>query len=307
MSFTLEVIDELMQTEPSKTCCRKAMLFGLFCCARLDTAQKNRIIAEFKSEQIAELASKILQKQFSAQSEITPTARAGRKFFSLCVSSKALSSFILSLDSGQQERPIHELVGYRCQECAHSFLRGVFIACGTLNDPRKSYHLEMSFCAEQRARLIANTLDSIVPSPKLIKRDSRTCVYYKSNEAIFDLLNYIGGGHSGFLMTNTYIERDIRNAENRATNCVASNISKSVDASMKQIEAINSLIESGKFVSLPEELRYTAQLRIDNPSASLFELSHLHEPPISKSGLNRRLTRLLEEAEEAEEAKRRND
>ena len=100
-------------------------------------------------------------------------------------------------------------------------------------------------------------------------------------------------------MTNTYIERDIRNAENRATNCVASNISKSVDAAMKQIEAINSLIESGKFVSLPEELRYTAQLRVDNPSASLFELSHLHEPPISKSGLNRRLTKLLEEAEEA--------
>lgn len=299
MSFTLEVIDELMTTEPSKTCCRKAMLFGLFCCAHLDISQKNKIIAEFKSEPVAELASKILLKQFSAQAEITPTVRAGRKLFSLSASSKALSAFVLSIDNEHEEHSIHELVGYRCQECAHSFLRGVFIACGTLNDPRKSYHLEMSFCSEQRARLIANTLDPIVPSPKLIKRDKRTCVYYKSNESIFDFLNYIGGGQSGFLMTNTYIERDIRNAENRATNCVASNISRSVDASMKQIEAINSLIESGKFVSLPEELRYTAQLRIDNPSASLFELSHLHEPPISKSGLNRRLTRLLEEAQES--------
>jgi DNA-binding protein WhiA len=300
MSFTLEVIDELIQTEPSKTCCRKAMLFGLFCCARLDPSQKNKIIAEFKSEPIAMLASKILSKQFSAPSEIAQTARAGRKFFTLTASSRALASFLLSIDSEQEERHIHELVGYRCQECAHSFMRGVFIACGTLNDPRKSYHLEIALCSAPRARLIASTLEPTVPSPKLVQRDKRTCVYYKSNESIFDLLNYIGGGQSRFLMTNTYIERDIRNAENRATNCVASNISKSVDAAMKQIEAINSLIESGKFVSLPEELRYTAQLRIDNPSASLFELSHLHEPPISKSGLNRRLTKLLEEAQEAE-------
>ena len=302
MSFTLDVIEELIQTEPPKTCCRKAMLFGLFCCARIDPLQKNKIIAEFKSEQIALLASKILSKQFSAPSEIVQTARAGRKFFTLTATSKALASFLLSIDSGQEERHLHELVGYRCQECSHCFLRGVFIACGTLNDPRKSYHLELAFSSEQRAHLIANALAPLVPSPKLVQRDKRTCVYYKSNEAIFDLLNYIGGGQSRFLMTNTYIERDIRNAENRATNCVASNISKSVDAAMKQIEAINSLIDCGKFVSLPEELRYTAQLRIDNPSASLFELSHLHEPPISKSGLNRRLTKLLEEAEEAKKA-----
>ena len=299
MSFTLEVIDELIQSEPSKTCCRKAMLFGLFCCARLDPSQKNKIIAEFKSEPIALLASKVLLKQFSAPSEIALSARAGRKFFTLTATSKALASFISSIDNEQECRPLHELVGYRCQECTHSFWRGVFIACGTLNDPRKSYHLEMSFATEQRAHLLFKALGNIVPTPKLITRDKRTCVYYKSNESIFDLLNYIGVGQSSFLMTNTYIERDIRNAENRATNCVASNISKSVDAAMKQIEAINKLIESGKFVSLPEELRYTAQLRVDNPSASLFELSHLHEPPISKSGLNRRLTKLLEEAEEA--------
>ena len=70
---------------------------------------------------------------------------------------------------------------------------------------------------------------------------------------------------------------------------------------MRQIEAIKSLMASGKMLSLPEELRYTAQLRLENPDASLFELSHMHEPPISKSGLNRRLTRLLEEAEEADQ------
>ena len=102
------------------------------------------------------------------------------------------------------------------------------------------------------------------------------------------------------MLTNTFIERDIRNAENRATNCVTKNISKAVAASNRQIEAIERLAESGKLLSLPEELRYTAELRLENPSATLFELAYMHEPPISKSGLNRRLTRLLEEADEKE-------
>lgn len=298
MSFTLEVIDELLAAETAKTCCKKALLFGLFCSATLDSTQKNKIHAEFKSEGIATLAQSILLKQFSAQAEIATTVRAGRRLFALSASSRSIASFISSLDDEDNTRTLRELVAYRCPDCAGSFMRGVFIAVGSINDPRKSYHLELSFNSAHRAQIIAEALDAIVPSPKTIVRGNRVGIYYKSNEAIFDLLNYIGGGQSRFLLTNAFIERDIRNTENRATNCVASNISKSVGASMKQIEAIRSLVESGRILSLPDELRCTAELRLENPSASLFELSHLHEPPISKSGLNRRLTRLLAEAEE---------
>ena len=298
MSFTLEVIDELLDSEVAKTCCKKAMLFGLFCTAKHIDGKKNTVYTQFKTEKIAEFACSVLQKQFSATATVTPTVYAGRKLFSLEVTSKAISSFVNAIDSSGSDRSLHQIVGYRCAECAHSFMRGVFIACGTINDPTKSYHLELSFASESRAAVISNALSSIVPAPKTVKRGNKIGVYYKSNEAIFDLLNYIGGGQSRFLLTNTFIERDIRNAENRATNCVASNISKSVEASMKQIEAIHRLYDSGKILSLPEELRYTAELRLENPSASLFELSHLHEPPISKSGLNRRLARLLDEANE---------
>ncbi|MBP3369463.1 MAG: DNA-binding protein WhiA [Clostridia bacterium] len=297
MSFTLEVIDELLANDTAKTCCRKALLFGLFCSATLDGSQKNKIHTEFKIKKAAELAEGILLKQFSAQATVTPNVRAGRNLFALSVSSRALASFVASLDSETDTRSLSELIGYRCSDCASAFMRGVFIACGSINDPKKAYHLELSFVSARRAQRIADELGSVLASPKTVSRGARIGVYYKSNEAIFDLLNYIGGGQSRFLLTNTFIERDIRNAENRATNCVASNISKSVGASMKQIEAIRSLVESGKILSLSEELRYTAELRLENPSASLFELSHLHEPPISKSGLNRRLTRLLEEAD----------
>ena len=298
MSFTLDVISELLDADLSKTCCRKAMLFGLFVCGKLDETKKNGVVAEFKTEESATLAAQILKKQFSTDGTLTRVARAGRTFYALSCASKALWSFIGAFDSAEDRRTPDEIVGFRCTACVNGFLRGAFIACGSINDPAKSYHLEFSLPNATRAERLSEMLDSIVPSPKTVVRERKIGLYYKSNEAIFALLNYIGGGQSSFLITNTFIERDIRNAENRATNCVASNISKSVDAAMRQVEAIRHLKESGKLLSLPEELRYTAELRMENPAASLFELSHLHEPPISKSGLNRRLTRLLEEANE---------
>lgn len=304
MSFTNDVIAELMAAQCSKTCCRKAMLFGLFCSASLDSQQKNRIYAEFRSEEIASFASDILRRQFASEGEIAQLARAGRRFYTVSVTSKALAAFLSALNNASDTRSLDELINFRCPECKHAFLRGAFIASGTLNDPQKGYHLEISFKDPVGAEKLRALLETIVPATHLVKRGARTGVYYKSNEAIFDVLNYIGGGNLCFLLSDAYIERDIRNAENRATNCVAHNISKSVDASMKQIEAIRALNESRKMLSLPEELRYTAELRLENPSASLFELSHMHEPPISKSGLNRRLSRLMQEAEELKNNKK---
>lgn len=297
MSFTHEVIDELLVAKTAKTCCRKALVYGLFFGARLEESVKNRIFLELRTEKAATLANDILARQFSSVAEVREYVRAGRKYWSLTLSSKALSSYIRALSDPEDKALLHELVGYRCEECSGCFMRGVFIGYGSMNDPQKSYHLELSMPDEVRAEKLLSALGRIVPTPKKVARGAKIGVYYKHNESIFHLLNYIGGGQSRFVLTNTYIERDIRNSENRATNCVTSNISKAVEASKRQVEAIERLRESGKLISLPEELRYTAELRIENPSATLFELAYMHEPPISKSGLNRRLTRLVEEAE----------
>ena len=99
-------------------------------------------------------------------------------------------------------------------------------------------------------------------------------------------------------MANTWVERDIRNNENRATNCVARNISRAVGASQKQIAAIERLAACGRLSGLPKELQQTAALRVEYDAASLSELARLHEPPITKSGLNQRLSKLLRAAEE---------
>ena len=189
-------------------------------------------------------------------------------------------------------------MGFRCAACPNAFLRGVFLGCGTVNDPKKGYHLELIFPTEARAELVARFLKKAVGEVSRVRRGGRFGCVYKSNGAISDFLYFVGCSGTSFDLTNAFIERDIRNHENRATNCVAHNISRSVDASAKQRSAIERLIQTRRIDTLSDELRYTAQLRADNPSASLTELAMLHEPPISKSGLNRRLSKLMEAAEE---------
>ena len=117
---------------------------------------------------------------------------------------------------------------------------------------------------------------------------------------ISDILSYLGASKAAYRVINAYVGHAIKNQENRATNCVLSNIKKSVQATRKQIAAIESLRESGRFDLLDEDLKYTARLRCEYDSVSLSELAALHDPSISKSGLNKRLERILALANENE-------
>jgi DNA-binding protein WhiA len=159
--------------------------------------------------------------------------------------------------------------------------------------------MEILLPKEERADGLRVFLESRIGRAGKIRRGERFSLYYKSNGAISDFLYYIGGSGTSFDVANVWIERDIRNNENRATNCVARNISRSVDASRRQREAIELLYETRRIDALAEELRDTAALRLEYPDASLAELALLHRPPISKSGLNRRLKKLMEAAEDA--------
>lgn len=299
MSFTTDVISEIILSEKSKTCCKKAFLYGLFFGATVDD-QRN-VCARFKTEESALAACRILERQFSTEVRPVAVIRAGRPEFSVCVRTRALLSFLQAqalptADAGA-ERELSDLVGFRCAECSAAFLGGVFVSVGTASDPNKGYHMEFALSDPLRAEKLCRLLGSEIAVPRTVRRDKKTGVYYKSNSAIADVLYYIGAPKASFAVANACIGRDIRNVEKRATNCILRNLSRSTEASRKQIEQIERLIASGKLLKLPEELRYTAMLRLENPASSLSELALIHEPPISKSGLNRRLTRIIEEAE----------
>lgn len=295
MSFTDEVVRELMDAPLTRTCCRKAMLYGLFINA---TVSGERMLeAEFKSEQSAQRAAEILKKQFSSEAELVCERKASRDVYKIVARSKALVSFLQEMDKDNNAKTLTELVDFKCSECAQAFVRGAFVSAGTVSDPQKGYHLEFSAVKQGRAKLLCDLLGEQMDFPKVIQRTNKIGIYYKKSQIIIDLLYYMGATKCNFDMMNACIERELRNDTNRSTNCVASNISKSVAASLKHVEAIERLKSTEKLAKLSEELRYTAALRVNNPSATLSELALMHEPPISKSGLNRRLAKILEEAD----------
>lgn len=293
MSFSEEVKKELLTIDNKMNCCRKAMLFGLLYNAV--HREGTRMYAELTLSESAALASELLGK--NAEPVISCKVRGGRRKYTLDFFSKSFSSFAFRVSLGDK---ISEAAKFRCEDCKAAFLRGVMISCATVNDPAKGYHLEMPILQENKERpeRLKELFEELGFEAKIRAGQKGKSVYFKSNTVISDILSYTGAMKASFAVTNTYIERDIRNNENRATNFVAKNISRSVNATQKQIFAINNLIAHNKLDALPSELVQTARLRIENDDVSLSELALMHEPPISKSGLNHRLEKICLAAEE---------
>ena len=298
MSFTLDIIEELTSHEPEKSCCRKAFLFGLFFGA--EKLFKTEVKAEFKTEQSAALASSILQKQFSVEPNFEPIVRAGRKMFWVSATSNSLASYIEKIDCEKNHSvdELTEVVGFRCIDCRRAFLSGIFITSGMATDPEKRYSLEFGVKKKTRALWLSDFLSLEFGAPSYIERDTRIGLYYKGNERISDILTYMGAVNACYKVIDAYVAHGIKNQENRATNCVLKNIEKSVAATRKHLDAIEKLQASGRFEFMSEDLKYTANLRCEYDSATLSELALLHDPAISKSGLNRRLEKILAFANE---------
>lgn len=203
------------------------------------------------------------------------------------------------------ERLYHDLTetkpAFACAHCKNHFLRGVMIATATLTDPKKTYRLEFRLQDAENLPYLNDLLcgegwhfnHRIIPGG--------VALYTGKSEWIENILAFAGAGQSVFESMNAKIEKEIRNAENRATNCVTHNIVSTVRASARSREAIELIKKRGKLQSLPQELRQTALLRLENPEASLVNLARMHTPPITKSGLNHRLEKLMEIACELRE------
>jgi conserved hypothetical protein len=181
-----------------------------------------------------------------------------------------------------------------CDDCVKCFLRGVFLEYGTITNPDKSYHLELVMNDENITDSLMDLLSAYDMEPKKTTRKNSYVLYYKESERIVDFLNIIGANKSAFHIMNTKIRKELRNNANRHANCDAANIDKTVSASLNHIDAINTLIVTGGINDLPEELKETAYLRLDNPDITLSELAAIHNPPISKSGVNYRLKKLTD-------------
>ncbi len=294
MSFADEVREELCELPVKKNCCRAALTAGLLLGAELRAGKE--IAVRYRHETVATMASSTIRQQYGKSPDSVMTGACGRRYYDLTFVSPAAYKLLRQMQA--EDADATHTLRFSCDACQAAFLRGAFLALGTVNDPHKSYHLEFLFPNEERVSFFERFLDSVGYPARRIKRQNGVGVYVKDGASVEDLVGMMGAQRTVFEIINSRIERDIRNNENRATNCVAKNIEKTISAATRQIEAINRLMETGRMDSLPEPLRQTAMLRYRNPDATLDELVALHEPSISKSGLNHRLKKLLDEAED---------
>ena len=184
-----------------------------------------------------------------------------------------------------------------CPHCRSHFLRGVLIACGSVTNPEKAYHLEIRLANPEKVAFLAAFLEEMGWTPKSRRIEGGVGLYYKKNAVIEEIISTVGANNALFTLINAKIARDIRNEENRATNCVTRNIGKTVDAARRVCLAVEKIRENGRFDAMSAELRETATLRVEHPETSLGELAAMHVPPITKSGLNHRLQKIIVFAE----------
>lgn len=184
------------------------------------------------------------------------------------------------------------------ERCATAYLRGVFLSGGSVTDPGKRYHLELTTSHRAVARETCSLMLDMSMQPKETVRNGSAVLYFKQSDSIADFLTVIGAPVCAMEIIEARVEKELVNGINRRVNCETANLTKVADASHQQLAAIRRLREKGVFEDLPPKLRETAELRENNPEAALTELAELAEPPISKSAMNHRMRKLLELAEE---------
>ena len=185
--------------------------------------------------------------------------------------------------------------------CKRAFIRGAFLASGSISDPEKGYHFEIVTVSEKRAQQLQQIIRTCGIEAKTVVRKKYHVVYAKEGEQIADLLSLMEAPKARMNFENIRILKDVRNSVNRKVNCEAANLNKTANASLEQVRDIEYISEYYGLESLPENLRQAARLRLEKPDASLTELGKMMDPPVSKSGVNHRFKKLKALADQMRE------
>ena len=295
MSFADTVRKDLLAVPVKKNCCRRCLICGLFLAAFPDPNGQSGAIARFRDAETADLAARELRVQFSKEPSRRRVGFCGKYYEEVLFSSPSFRRLLEHLQAPVVD-DLSGIFGSRCEECNGAFLRGLFLSSGTINDLQKAIHMEFLVPGACKA-VVSAFFEEIGYPAGCVVRGNKIGFYFKKAGSVEDLLTLMGAQRKTFEMMNARIMHDIRSYENRVTNCETRNLERTVSASARQVEAILHLKETGKLGNFSEELRETARLRLENPDSSLDELALLHNPPITKSGLNHRLRRLLDAVE----------
>ncbi len=295
VSFTSDVKKELSAKRPSDRHA-EAEAFGMLFLSR--SFSFNKIVLQTGSGDTAECFAALLRRVFDITAEITEGGTS-RPTYTVTVKNEAERKRILySLGFRFEEKPTLKAELLKTEGSIGAFIRGAFLAGGSMSDPEREYRMDFSFRVRQDAEAFALLLEGRGIIGKITERAGRFILYIKDSNMLEDLLTVMGASNETLNLINVKIYKSMKNKINRKNNCETRNILKSADAAYEQTVAIKKLKKAGRLELMSEELIEAAALRAANPSASLSELCRISENRLTRSGLNHRLRRIIELSKE---------
>ncbi len=302
MSFSSKTKNELVRKIFEKKCCQFAEASSLLrMSGTIQLVGLNRVNIRVTTENpaIARLIFKLFKNNFGLYAEVlvkkNKVLKKGNTYVILITdATKILQKLeIINFENNSfniNYKLPNELLKNEC--CKRAYLRGAFLGGGSVSDPEKTYHLEFVTHNEEFSEELLRLVNSYRLKAKVILRKNNYVVYLKEGDQIVDLLNIIGAHNALLYLENIRIIKQMRNNVNRIVNCETANLSKIVEASIRQIRNIQYIETTAGFKILPDNLREIAELRLKHKNASLKELGQMLTPPVGKSGVNHRLRKI---------------
>lgn len=299
MSFSGSAKSEICRTIPQKNCCALAECFGILLFCNSFGVDCIRIITE--SRELAQCLPKLFKKAFHITFDSVPQEDTSGKMNFQITDPEKISTIMSAYGFDAKDTLCLHLnlpvVEEAC--CKIAFLRGVFLAGGSVTDPVKGYHLELTTTHQSVARETFSLMEDVLGfQPKTAVRGGSQVLYFKQSDIISDVLTFLGAPVAAMGIMEARLEKELNNRVNRRCNCDDANTSKVVEAAQEQLTAIRTLKERGQLEHLPKKLYQAAIAREENPEYSLTELAALMEPPITKPAMNHRLQKLVSMAKE---------
>jgi DNA-binding protein WhiA len=298
MSFSSDVKHELSQLIPDEPCCKTAEAYGLVECGH--TFSPSSISLNTESSDVFNAYLTFI----SSVCNLEPSSAE--------ISVRASGIHTIRIPEYGDRLKILEHFGHspsdvtirlnranlECELCAAAYLRGAFLSCGALTDPNSDYHMELSVPYYRLSMDIMSLMRELNFNVKLVKRKGSNVLYLKESGQIEDCLTMMGATKASLEIMGIKVVKNIRNTANRIANCENANIDKIITAALKYSNAIRKIESQIGLDSLPDELHELALLRLDNPDMSLRELGEMLNTPLSRSGVNHRLNKILKIADQ---------
>ena len=315
MSFSIETKNELARQTPAKKCCQLSEIAGFLRVSgslRLAGGGKFKIVITTENAAVARHYKKLIKEYFGVDVSLEIGEASGPNGgyrYGLTINPEQHSEQILRetgillVKEGNNfisDGIYDDIIRTKC--CRKSYLRGMFMASGSVTDPEKGYHFEIVIPRQQLAKdlkKILNTFEDI--NAKYIKRKKHYVVYLKNSSQIRDVLAIMGAHSHALKFDDILLKRAMVNEAVRITNCDTANTDRALDASEKQIRSIRKIQECKGLAFLPVKLRQVAEVRLQHPEMNLTQIGEMLDPPLKKSGVNNRFRRIGDIADKLDE------